>query len=398
MANGILELEPTVMRGGRPLTPQEAMLDQQFARMEQQQAQQLANQGTPQGAAGGQPRMTPQGLLAMPGAQQPGPMPGGFGGQQGMDRMNQIYGLLAQYADDPTKVGQQYVGAVQLQEQINRRNTPMETFLRMYGNINPYDFEADSIQAFHESFVASGQPNFSLLKRKEELSSTEQGILRDAITRANEREITLGRMSNLADRFEAGGLQGMRSGVIASADEWIKGLVGGQDQYTALRTEYDQVKNKLVVSGLPPGVASDTDIKIAMDGWPGRNAGPEYIASFLRGMMKIQAIEHAQSAHEAGWLSRNRSQEGQLEDWQRNRDVLSQQAIQQFGGVYAPVDAQGNPLNPQDAAMLRYSQFGGATPPGGGGAPAPTLPPGTNLDDVEDSALVDYYLRQGGPQ
>jgi hypothetical protein len=233
----------------------------------------------------------------------------------------------------------------------------MAQWLELYGNINPYDFTVDSLQKFHDNTVKTGQIKFDLLVRHDPLSQKEQGYLNDAIQKAQKSEISLGRMSNLSDRFTKEA-PNMRAGIVGRMDEWMTSIVGSEGDVQALRTEYEQVKNKLVVEGLPPGVASDTDIAIAMRGWPASTANPAMVSAFLRGAAKIEAIIYAQAQHEAQYLSRHQTQRGQLTEWQKLRDSRSLDAMRRFGGLSVPKNADGTPMSPEEAAQLQYG-----TPP-----------------------------------
>ena len=343
-----------------------------------------------QGQGGPNPAARQQGLLSAPA--HPGQQPmSGFGAPGGQQQLQQIYGLLAQYGDDPSQVGQGYVSALQRQQQLNRQNQPIEQFLRLYGNVNPYDFETDSLQKFHSNFVQTGQLDFGLLQRREDLSTKEQGFLNDAITNAQKAEADIGRMSDLSNRFDELARQGVAQGRLAGGfNEWAKGMLGGEDQVSQLRTEYEQLRISSVVQNLPPGVASDKDVDLVLKGWPSGVSDPAYIASFLRGMQKLRAIDHAAATHSASYLSRNRTQQGQLEDWNKNAEWLAMDALRRHGGYWNP----GDDISAEDAARMRYDQQYGSV---GQAAPGtaqsgvdqmrrPPPPPGSDINDI-----IDYY-------
>jgi hypothetical protein len=116
----------------------------------------------------------------------------------------------------------------------------------------------------------------------------------------------------LADSYE----QNVKTaGVGAKFDEFIKGITGDEDSVTALRTDYRKLRNTLVLGDLPPGVASDKDIEIAMSGYPGDTAKPEYVAGFLRGMGKLNRFKAAQALYNKNYLSANRTIEQKDRYW-----------------------------------------------------------------------------------
>lgn len=333
-----------------------------------------------------------QGLLAAPVMPQSGPS--GFMGQgpaRGAAPLNQIYGLLAQYGDDPMQAGQGYVNAVQTQQQIDRQNQPIEQYLRLYGSVNPFDFETDSLAAFHDNFTRTGQLDFKLLQRKE--TSKSQEYLHEAINGAYQAENDLGRMNSLANRFDEAARQGVAQGrLVGGFNEWLKGMLGTENDVTQLRTEYEQLRISNVVQNLPPGVASDKDVALVLKGWPGSNADPAYISAFLRGMQKLRAIKLAQDTHRAGYLSRTNNEEGMLDDWNRNKLSLVDQAFQNYGlRVWNP----GDDVAPEDAARMRWEQQY-STQPGSGGFQLVQPQPGSNAAPGSREAaqsFEDKYLR-----
>jgi hypothetical protein len=298
-------------------------------------------------------------------------------------QLAQIYATMAGGADDPTQVGNQFVRAMQAQQQIERQNNPLEVFMRMYGNVNPYDFETDSLQAFHENFVRTGQPKFNLLVRKNELTSAEQGFLNKAITDAQASEQAMVRMSNLAAGFDDMARRGVAQGAIAGGlSEWVKRMTGNENADTMLRTEFEQLRIGEVVGNLPPGVASDKDVALVLKGWPSGVSDPAYIAAFLRGMEKLKAIEHAMAAHQASFIAINRGQSTRdgrtvLDDWAVQAPDLVFNVMQKFGGLYIMPD-----MTPEQAAKYKYDMLYGGGGTGGAG----------------QQRYAPSYLDQGPPQ
>jgi len=276
----------------------------------------------------------------------------------------ELYGLLAQYANDPTDVGLDYASKLMAirkqQAQAQQSANPMEQFLKMYGSINPRDFTPESLQKFQDTFVQTGQPRFDLLQRIDDLSNKEQGFLNEAITRAQKAEYDVGRMATLANRFEEMKPQ-LMSGAAGSASEWLARLMGSEDEVTRLRTEYEQLRVSGAVNSLPKGPASDKDIQLVLKGWPSSTASPEYLASFLRGMQKLRVIEMAQASHSAAYLSRNKSQAGQLSDWNKNKDWLVEQAAARAGIQWSPT-GRGQPTSTAAPATTPTSSSAPAAP------------------------------------
>ena len=317
-----------------------------------------------------QPEMMPSGVMGVPGGQAP-PQP-----QQGYmtpRNLSEIYGIMAG-GNRPQAAGEGYVRAMQAQQQLDADDSDMEKWLRLYGNVNPYDFTADSLSKFHNTLVETGDiaQAFTKLERVETLSTKEQGFLNESINKYTDAEQATARMMGLADRYEQANAAGIRSGVPARLEDWFLQFAGNEGDFQLLRGDFERLRNSEVIQNLPKGPASDKDIEIAQRGWPRGTANPAYIAAFLRGLAKLKAIEQAQAMHQAHFISRNKTQQGQLADWQKDREYWMLRAIQQTGGIYNPLNADGSEMTADEALMARYGNTNvvGA-PPTGQPSPSP---------------------------
>ena len=149
-------------------------------------------------------------------------------------------------------------------------------------------------------------------------------------------------------------------------------------------------------------MASDKDIELVKDGWPPPTADAAYMASFLRGMAKLRAIDAAYNQHAAAYLGTNRTQTGQMEDWMTRRDVLVGQAFERAGGVWNPMNPQtGAPMTAQEAAAYYFSRHN-ITPmdPGPGSSTTISTSDGAmiNLQDLSTDELLRLTDQWGGNQ
>lgn len=85
--------------------------------------------------------------------------------------------------------------------------------------------------------------------------------------------------------------------------ENAKRITGSEDGYTALRQDYVRIRNQGLLSDLPPGPASDKDIALMKDGFPGENQSPEYIAKWLTSYAKVQKAIAQKEDAKAEWIS-----------------------------------------------------------------------------------------------
>lgn len=94
-------------------------------------------------------------------------------------------------------------------------------------------------------------------------------------------------MKGLADQFEKADPRAIGAG----ATEALKQFTGQQDYVTQLRREYTRIRANQVNALLPPGPASDRDIINAQAGFLKETANPAELASWLRGMAKLQEYQ-----------------------------------------------------------------------------------------------------------
>jgi hypothetical protein len=132
------------------------------------------------------------------------------------------------------------------------------------------------------------------------LGEDAKKLVNDSTVTAIASDQAAGQMLDLADRLakEGGGY-----GAAARAAEWLKGATGNQDALTMMRAEYTKLRNTQAVKNLPPGAASDADVKLAMQGFPPETADAQLLAGFLRGMAKLQQVEAAANSAKAEWVN-----------------------------------------------------------------------------------------------
>lgn len=105
---------------------------------------------------------------------------------------------------------------------------------------------------------------------------------------------------NLASQLEkAGG----GFGAAGTAAEWLKKVTGNQDAMTQMRQEYTRIRNNQAMKLLPPGSASDKDVAMAMGGFPPDTADATTMASFLRGMAKLNTYTAVTENAKAEWVN-----------------------------------------------------------------------------------------------
>ena len=99
----------------------------------------------------------------------------------------------------------------------------------------------------------------------------------------------------------------------------LKEATGADDAVVNLRMRYKAIVNNQVIQNLPAGAASDNDIKMAKSGFPPSNAPASRIASFLRGLSKMERHTAEYAEFKAEYMSERGNERGMLNAWKTNQ-------------------------------------------------------------------------------
>ena len=132
------------------------------------------------------------------------------------------------------------------------------------------------------------------------LDPSATNIVNNSVVASIGLEQAAGKTLDLANQIEQ---KAGTSGITAKLSETLKSITGNQDAMTQLRNEYTRIRNSAAIKSLPPGVATDKDIELALKGIPPETANASTISSFLRGMSKMQQYEAATESAKSEWVS-----------------------------------------------------------------------------------------------
>ena len=195
---------------------------------------------------------------------------------------------------------------------------------------------------YYKSLSPEQQKQYDAMKRGDRVTAgTENSILKTADAAEAER-IKYENYSDLANQYEAAA--NMPSGITSTAQEWLKEKTGSQDAVSALRKDWAAIKASSVSTNLPPGPASDADVKMALSGFLPANANPKQVASFLRGVAKLSKIKGDYESFKSDYMSENRSTVGLNKAWleaNKSRESTLSSGNQQ--STTQPPPAQGGP-------------------------------------------------------
>jgi len=132
------------------------------------------------------------------------------------------------------------------------------------------------------------------------LGDDARKIINTASSASVASDMSADQMNSLASKFEAtGGGQGKFSGI----NEYAKSITGSQDYLTTLRQEYVRIRASQVMKMLPPGSASDADVNNALKGFPPETADAKFLASFLRGVAKLEKMNASVEDAKSEWVN-----------------------------------------------------------------------------------------------
>jgi hypothetical protein len=142
----------------------------------------------------------------------------------------------------------------------------------------------------------------NIQKNLNELPSDTRKLVNDSAVAAAASKQSANQYNDLAKRLDAAG---GGYGAATSFADYLRKATGAQSPLTELRQEYTRIRNSAAIKSLPPGVATDKDIELALKGIPPENANASTMASFLRGMGKMQDIEASVANAKTDWLANN---------------------------------------------------------------------------------------------
>jgi hypothetical protein len=149
-----------------------------------------------------------------------------------------------------------------------------------------------------------------------ELESDARKLVNDSVTSSMASRSLASQYESLANNISVE----LASGVRARGEEAVRRFFGSEGQVTRLRQEYLRLRNSQVIQNLPPGVASDRDIQVALEAFPPETADPDLLVRFLRGTAKLQRYDSALASAKAEWTAQN----GSLGRSRRDLTVMGQ--------------------------------------------------------------------------
>jgi hypothetical protein len=133
-------------------------------------------------------------------------------------------------------------------------------------------------------------------------SATLLRIQTDNLDKSNEAGKQAIEANSVANRLEKAAAEGMTGGVIAQGREFIKSIIGSEDEVTLLLKAADRLRVSRAVANLPVGPASDKDVALVLGGELPSTANPKTVAQYVRGIAKLAKAERDFYSTQNAWL------------------------------------------------------------------------------------------------
>lgn len=144
---------------------------------------------------------------------------------------------------------------------------------------------------------------FEKQQKLQDIGQDGRKLVNDSAVASGAAKLSADRANDLAGRLDN---VDAWTGATGTFSEWLKKATGSQDAVTELRTQYTALRNSEGVKNLPPGPASDNDVKMALDGIPPPTANPKVMQSWLRGVAKLNDINAAIENARADYAANNK--------------------------------------------------------------------------------------------
>ena len=182
-------------------------------------------------------------------------------------------------------------------------------------------------------------------RQTNKLSSGLEKALLDSQDQTVKSQQKSNKFDVLANDYERLKIEG---GLKSTMTESLKAVLGSQDAVSEFKRQVNEVRMSEAMKMLPPGAASDADIKLVLSSQPKENASPEQIASYLRGAAKVSRFEAGFHLFKADFISNKSTGKGLNQAW---RSKINSPALKRdisLGELYET--AQNRGTTPEDVA------------------------------------------------
>ena len=180
-------------------------------------------------------------------------------------------------------------------------------------------------------------------RQANKLSAALEKVLLESQDKAVLSQKQSAKFDMLANDFERLKIEG---GLKSTLNENLKAIMGSQDDITEFKRQVNQVRMSEAIKMLPPGAASDADVKLVLSSQPRENASPEQIAAYLRGAAKISRFEAGFNQFKSDFISKQSTGKGLNQEWRKKVNAPALKREVSIAEIYET--AQNRGTTPED--------------------------------------------------
>ena len=122
-------------------------------------------------------------------------------------------------------------------------------------------------------------------------------------------------------------------------DKWAE-FTGTQGGEQIARANFNALRSAVTADTLPPGAASDIDVRLALEGYPKSSYNAEQLSSFLRGQAKLAAIAAEREDARAEYMSKDGLDVGFSDKWAETlqQEGFEEKVANKYGLTWTPVE------------------------------------------------------------
>lgn len=145
-----------------------------------------------------------------------------------------------------------------------------------------------------------------------------------ADTAIRDSEQRLVGINDLNNAMEEIGPERWTAGIKGQLGEEWKKLSGAEDAISQAKMQFNRIKNTIAVQNLPPGVASDKDIDLVMQGFPTDASNFETVQQYVKQMQALEQRIQAYKKHESKWITEKGTRAGMEAAWTKKQEGFAQ--------------------------------------------------------------------------
>lgn len=132
-------------------------------------------------------------------------------------------------------------------------------------------------------------------------------------------------IANLGTQMDEIGEEAWNAGIAGQVSEAWKQATGTENVQSMVKRKYDGIRVSKAISNLPPGVASDKDIELALAPFPTKFTNYEQLRGYVRALERAEEKLAAYSRHASDYVFSNGTESGMLEAWEPKWEAIQKQ-------------------------------------------------------------------------